>query len=117
MGEGGLCHCEKSRLNRDDEVISSKYNFFYMFGKDQTIARHASMIGLLLIILYAFCLVWSLTMTDPEVMKLHLLNLKLVFPGFKGFDALSIIWGAILSFVYGFVGSTIWHSLHKNCCK
>lgn len=55
-------------------------------------------------------------MTDPAVMQFHLLALKTAIPGFKGYDAFSILWGIILIFVYGFVASVIYHSLHLDCC-
>lgn len=80
------------------------------------LGKHAVVIGVVALALYLACLLWRITMTDPEVVKLHLLSLKLVFPGFQGMDALSMIWGAVLSFVYGFIVAVVWHSLHKNCC-
>lgn len=78
--------------------------------------RHAASVGLFIIVLYVLCLLWRLTITDPEVMKFHLLGLKTAFPGFQGFDVASMIWGGVLSFVYGFLASVAFHSLHRNCC-
>jgi hypothetical protein len=54
-------------------------------------------------------------MTDPAVMQFHLLALKTAFPGFTDFNAGSVIWGGIMSFVYGFIISVVFHSLHGNC--
>ncbi len=55
-------------------------------------------------------------MTDPSVMSFHLLSLKTFFPGFRGYDVLSLLWGAVLVFVYGYLASMAFHSLHNDCC-
>ena len=55
-------------------------------------------------------------MSDPEVLRFHLLSLKTAFPGFQGYDAVSILWGGIMSFAYGFIFSAVFHALHKGCC-
>lgn len=73
-------------------------------------------VGTYLVLLYVVCLVWRITISDPAVMNFHLLALKVTFPGFQGYDALSILWGGILTFGYGIVGSLIFHSLHSDCC-
>lgn len=78
--------------------------------------RHAVMIGVFAVILFVLCLFWRFTITDPLVAQMHLLNLKLVFPGFQGYDALSIIWGGVMSFVYGLIFSLVFHALHGTCC-
>jgi hypothetical protein len=44
------------------------------------------------------------------------LALKTAFPGFQGMDAASMLWGGVLSFVYGSVASVAFHGLHKGCC-
>lgn len=77
---------------------------------------HALRVGLFFAGLYVLCLFWRLTMTDPAVMNFHLLSLKTLFPGFQGYDALSILWGGVLSFAYGFAGSWVFHSFHNECC-
>lgn len=77
---------------------------------------HALKVGAYLVLLYIACLLWRFTMTDPAVMNFHLLSLKSVFPGFSGYTAVSILWGAVLSFAYGYIGSIIFHSLHGECC-
>lgn len=58
-------------------------------------------------------------MSDPEVMRFHLLALKTLFPGFKGFDIVSMILGGALSFIYGVLISYAYHALHGDCngCK
>lgn len=58
-------------------------------------------------------------MTDPEVIRFHLLALETALPGFKGFDFLSMLWGAGLAFVYGVLLSLAYHILHCDCtgCK
>ena len=79
---------------------------------------HASRVGLFIIILYALCLIWPAVFPyEADVLAQHLLSLKLVFPGFQGFGIGSIIWGGILSFVYGFAGAWICHALHHDCCR
>jgi hypothetical protein len=83
--------------------------------KVESLTKHAALVGVFAVILYAFCLVWRFTMTDPLVQQFHLLALKTAFPGFSGFDAASMIWGGLTSFVYGFVASIVFHSLHKGC--
>lgn len=84
----------------------------------QTIVKHASMVGCFIVVLYAVCLIWpSVYPYGSDVLAFHLLSLKLTFPGFLGFTAGSIIWGGVLSFVYGFVGSYIFHAFHGACCK
>lgn len=81
------------------------------------LSKHAVKVGGVLVVLYALCLLWKLTITDPAVATLHETSLKLALPGFKGYDILSIVWGAVLTWVYGFLASTIWHGMHKDCCK
>lgn len=77
---------------------------------------HAAAVGLFFIGLYVVCLLWSNLLTDPEAVRFHATSLKVLFPGFKGMDAMSMLWGGILSFVYGFIGSVAFHGLHRNCC-
>ncbi|MDP2630191.1 MAG: hypothetical protein Q8P56_02165 [Candidatus Uhrbacteria bacterium] len=80
-------------------------------------ASHAVKIGLVVVVLYVLCLFWRFTIVDPAVAQMHLLNLKLAFPGFQGYDALSILWGGVMSFFYGFIFSLIFHWLHRDCCQ
>lgn len=87
-----------------------------MFGKNESLYKHAAGIGIFVVVLYALCLLWRMTMSEPEVIRFHLLALKTAFPGFSGLEVASVLWGAVLSFIYGFLGSVIFHSLHKNCC-
>lgn len=87
-----------------------------MFKSKPMLWRHAAAVGLFFIALYVLCLLWPNLLTDPEAVRLHLTSLKLLFPGFKGMDATSMLWGGVLSFVYGFVGSVAFHGLHKGCC-
>lgn len=77
--------------------------------------KHAVVIGVFAVLLYIVCLLWRFTMTDISVAQFHLLALKTMFPGFNGYDTMSIVWGGALSFLYGFVASTIFHSLHGSC--
>lgn len=81
------------------------------------LVKHAIKVGLFFIILYLACLLWRFVHADPAVLNFHLLSLKTLFPGFTGYTAGSIVWGGVMSFVYGFVGSLIFHSFHKGCCK
>lgn len=83
--------------------------------KPEHLIKHALGIGCFAVILYIACLLWRFTMTDPAVMQFHLLSLKTLFPGFTGFDLQSQVWGGALSFIYGFLISITFHSLHKNC--
>lgn len=83
--------------------------------KNASLVKHAVLVGVFVVVLYVACLLWRYTMTDPAVMQLHLLSLKSVFPGFQGFDAMSILWGGVMSFGYGFVFSFIFHTIHGNC--
>lgn len=80
--------------------------------------RHAALVGAFIVLLYALCIVWPLVYPyAADVQAFHLLSLKLTFPGFQGMEAGSILWGGVLSFVYGFVGSLIFHALHGACCR
>ena len=83
--------------------------------KNEYLLKHAAFIGVLALFLYAACLLWRFTMSDPAVMQFHLLALKSAFPGFSGFDTGSVILGGVMSFVYGFIISIVFHSLHRNC--
>lgn len=83
--------------------------------KNEALIKHAAFIGLFAIFLYAACLLWRFTMTDPQIMQFHLLSLKTAFPGFQGFDTASILWGGVMSFIYGFIASVIFHSIHRSC--
>ncbi|MBI4138901.1 hypothetical protein HY479_02005 [Candidatus Uhrbacteria bacterium] len=78
---------------------------------------HAAAIGLIAVLFFIVCLLWRLTITDPMVDQFHVLSLKLIFPGFEGYDASSILWGMVLSFVYGFLASCAFHLLHPDCCN
>lgn len=81
--------------------------------------QHAIKIGFFAVILYVICLVWRipLQITDEAVIALHMTSLKALFPGFQGYDVMSVLWGGVLSFVYGFLASQVFHRLHKNCCE
>ncbi len=79
--------------------------------------KHASKVGILLVILYIICLAYKFIISDPSVAQLHLLLLELSLPGFTGFTIGSIIWGGVLAFIYGFAGSRVFHVLHRNCCE
>ncbi|MFA4954426.1 MAG: hypothetical protein WC641_03890 [Patescibacteria group bacterium] len=82
--------------------------------KNGHLFKHAALVGVFAVLLYAACLLWRFTMTDPAVIQFHLLALKTALPGFNGFDAASLILGGIMSFVYGFVISVVFHALHGN---
>jgi uncharacterized protein YggT (Ycf19 family) len=84
--------------------------------KNAKLLTHAAAMGLMTILLFVLCMFWKMTITDPVVDQFHSLSLKLLFPGFKGFDVASILWGMVLSFVYGFVASFLFHTLHPDCC-
>lgn len=79
---------------------------------------HAVRVGGFFVLLYVLCLAWPLIYPyGADVLAYHLLSLKLSFPGFQGFGIGSIVWGGVLSFAYGFVGSMIFHGFHKECCN
>jgi hypothetical protein len=81
-------------------------------------SSHALRVGGFFVLLYVLCLVFSkIYPYGADVLAYHLLSLKFLFPGFTDFTIGSIIWGGVLSFVYGFVGSMIFHAFHKDCCK
>lgn len=88
-----------------------------MFKSKSNLWHHATMVGLFVVALYALCLLWSLLLKDPEVAHAHLLFLKMSFPGFQGMDVGSMLWGGVLSFVYGFLASLAFHGIHKKCCE
>ena len=79
--------------------------------KTEYLLKHAAFVGVFAIFLYAACLLWRFTMSDPAVMQFHLLALKTAFPGFSGFDTGSVILGGIISFIYGFIISVVFHSI------
>jgi hypothetical protein len=85
---------------------------------NQPLLKHAVRIGVFAVILYILCLVWRvpLATTDQAVLTFHMTALRAVFPGFTGYDVLSVLWGGVLSFVYGFVASIVFHKLHEDCC-
>lgn len=83
--------------------------------KTEPLLKHAAVIGVLAVVLYAACLLWRFTMTDPMVMQFHLLALKTALPGFRGYDSGSMLLGGVISFIYGFVISFIFHRLHGAC--
>ncbi len=87
-----------------------------LFMLQTQLFKHAATVGFFAVILYAACLAWQYTMVDPAVSDLHLLLLRMTFPGFQGYDALSMVWGAVLSFGYGAAASALFHSLHSDCC-
>ena len=80
------------------------------------LTKHARQVGAFAVLLYGFCLLWKLLITDPAVANLHLLLLKLSLPGFSGFTVGSIVWGGALAFIYGTLAATVFHKLHKACC-
>lgn len=79
---------------------------------------HAFWVGVFFVLLYVICLVWpKIYPYGADVLAHHLLGLKLLFPGFQGYAVGSVIWGGVLSFVYGFVGSLVFHAFHGTCCQ
>jgi hypothetical protein len=48
--------------------------------KTEHLFKHAAVVGVFAIFLYAACLLWRFTMSDPTVMQFHLLALKTAFP-------------------------------------
>lgn len=87
-----------------------------MFGKHPGMIKHACMVGCFFVLLYVVCLLYGAVLTDPALVDFHMLSLKVWLPGFKGYDVISVIWGGILSYLYGFVASYVFHSFHKDCC-
>lgn len=83
--------------------------------KTAHLLKHAAIVGVFAVVLYAGCLLWRFTMTEPAVAQFHLLALKSAFPGFTGFNTASVVLGCIMSFVYGFIISVVFHALH-GCC-
>jgi hypothetical protein len=83
--------------------------------KAESLDHHAVSIGTFAAFFYTVCLLYGLTLTDPFLKQFHLASLQLALPGFTGYTMLSIIWGAALSFVYGFMISTLYHTLHRDC--
>ncbi len=86
---------------------------------NSSLYRHAAKVGILALVLYAVCLVWRplLGITNPQMVELHLQLLQMALPGWRGFELASLLWGACLSFVYGFLASLLFHALHRNCCE
>ena len=81
-------------------------------------SSHVLRVGSFFVVLYALCIVWPIVYPyDTDVLAHHLLSLKLLFPGFQGYDFGSIIWGGVLSFIYSAIGSMIFHGFHSDCCK
>lgn len=78
---------------------------------------HALHVGSFFVLLYILCLAWPMVYPyGADVLAYHMLSLKLLFPGFTGYSSGSLVWGAVMSFAYGFAGSLIAHSLHGSCC-
>lgn len=79
---------------------------------------HAVRVGGVFVVLYALCIAWPMIFPyAADVQAFHLLSLKLAFPGFQGFALGSIVWGAVMSFAYGAIASTVFHAMHAGCCK
>ena len=78
---------------------------------------HAVRVGGFLVLIYAICLIWPKVYPyDVATLAHHLLSLKLALPGFQGYDVGSVVWGGVLTFVYGTAGSLIYHAFHQGCC-
>lgn len=83
------------------------------------LTKHAVRVGYVAIALYILCLVWRVplqVLADRAVLDFHMLALRAALPGFQGYDVMSVLWGGILAFVYGFIVAVIFHKLHDNCC-
>lgn len=79
---------------------------------------HAVRVGGFFVLLYTLCLIWpKMYPYETDVLAHHLLSLKLLFPGFQGYVVFSIVWGGLLSFVYGVLSSLVFHAFHQGCCK
>ena len=79
---------------------------------------HAIWVGVFIVLLYVLCLILPrLYPYGADVLAHHLLSVKLLFPGFTGYTVGSMVWGGALSFLYGFVGSIIFHAFHTGCCR
>ena len=79
---------------------------------------HAARVGVFIVLLYIICIVWPMIYPySNEVLAFHLLSLKLTFPVFVGYTVGSIVWGGVLSFIYGAVASLVVHAFHRGCCS
>lgn len=85
--------------------------------KNTSHVRPAWTIGVFLVLLYLLCLAWQYLLTDPAIQTLHVQLLMLTFPGFKGMTIGSMLWGGVLSFVYGWVGALIFRVVGNVSCQ
>lgn len=82
-------------------------------------SAHTVRVGGFFVLLYAICLLWpNVYAFSADALAWHLTALQFTFPGFKDLTTESVLWGGVLSFVYGAVGSIVYHAFHnKGCCK
>lgn len=94
------------------------YGILFEMKNDAFLAllKHASHIGAFFVIIFFVLFAWQALLSDPEVNKLHMEALKLIFPGFAGMDGLSIFLAGVQSFIYGFLLSLAFHFFHDGCC-
>lgn len=73
-------------------------------------------LGYIFLTFFILCTIWSKVYPyEKEIFDLHMNLLKLTYPGFKGYDLMSLIWAGVLSFLYGYVISVICIHLHHGC--
>ena len=80
------------------------------------LARHATIAGITALGAYCIALLWQFTIVQPAVGVFYLNIFKLVFPGFYGFNAPSLLWGAVLSFIYGLLAAVLCFLIHHAFC-
>lgn len=85
--------------------------------KAASLVPHAVRVGAFLVVLFIVCVFWGYLLSDPQAVAFHSGFLKAIFPGYSGVNAGSLALVAVLSFVYGFVGSIAYHGLHRGCCR
>jgi len=63
-------------------------------------------VGIFLLLAYAICLIWYII--HPNMRELHIDSLKLMFFGFSGMNIVSMVFGAIQSYIWGYIGVFLW---------
>lgn len=75
--------------------------------------QYANRVGLFLVVLFVICFAWYYI--RPVEQELHLKLLKLSFFGFNGMNLISLILGAIQSYIWGYIAVGVLRLV--GCCR
>ena len=90
-------------------------NIIYLNFMKESYLKLANSVGLFLVILFAICFLWYFIM--PAERELHLKLFRIAYSGFSGMNLLGFVFGAIQSYLWGYIGVGIWRLVGYKTSK